>query len=102
YLGNCGARPTNDRSEIAYYGNGTFNDPQLGALDRLVAVDLSRSASKQWSQEFRLSSAFDGPVNFNLGANYLKFETEEDYYVFSNAFTIAAMGQNGMDWSGTC
>ncbi len=67
-----------------------------------MAVDLSQSKSKQWSQEFRISSAYDGPFNFNLCANYLKFETEEDYYVFSNAFTIAAMGQNGSNWSGTC
>lgn len=78
-------------------GGGTFIDPQLGTLDRLVAIDLSESRSKQWSQEFRLSSAFQGPFNFNLGANYLKFETQEDYYVFSNAFTIAALGQNGAD-----
>lgn len=102
YIGSCGDRLTNDPNEVAYYGNGSFIDPQLGELDRLVAVDLSQSASKQWSQEFRLSSSFDGPMNFNLGANYLKFKTEEDYYVFSNAFTIAAVGQNGMDWSGTC
>ena len=88
FLGTCTG------SSADPYGGGSFIDPQLGQQDRLVAVDLSQSSSKQWSQEFRLSSAFEGPVNFNLGANYLKFETEEDYYVFSNAFTIAALGQN--------
>jgi iron complex outermembrane receptor protein len=96
YLGACTGATADP------HGGGTFIDPQLGAQDSLVAVDMSRSNSKQWSQEFRLSSSFDGPVNFNLGANYLKFETQEDYYVFSNAFTISALGQNAGEWSGTC
>lgn len=102
WLGGCAPDRPADRTDINHYGGGSFIDPQLGELDRMVAIDLSRSNSRQWSQEFRLQSAFEGPINFNLGANWLKFETEEDYYVFSNAFTIAALGQNGMDWSGTC
>ncbi|PZT99036.1 MAG: TonB-dependent receptor [Brevundimonas sp.] len=97
YLGGCSADRPTDRNEMAYWGGGSFIDPQLGELDRLVAVDLSRSESRQFSQEFRLQSAFDGPINFNLGANYLKFETNEDYYIFSNAFTIAALGQNSAE-----
>ena len=40
---------------------GIFCDPQLGCSNRLLAVDLSRSRNRQWSQEFRLQSAFDGP-----------------------------------------
>ena len=75
-------------------GLGTFADPQLGDLDRLAAVDISQSNSTQFSQEFRLQSDLDGPFNFNLGANYLKFETQEDYYIFSNAFTMIAVQQN--------
>ncbi|PVM84132.1 TonB-dependent receptor [Caulobacter radicis] len=75
-------------------GNGTFVDPQLGTLDRLAAVDISQSKSSQYSQEFRLQSSFDGRFNFNLGANYLKFKTQEDYYIFSNAFTMIAVQQN--------
>ena len=75
-------------------GLGTFADPQLGALDRLAAVDISQSNSTQFSQEIRLQSDFDGAFNFNIGANYLKFETQEDYYIFSNAFTMIAVQQN--------
>jgi outer membrane receptor protein involved in Fe transport len=52
---------------------GQFCDPQLGCSDRLLSADLSQSASRQWSQEFRLQSDFDGPVNFNIGVNYLDF-----------------------------
>ncbi|TRO89092.1 TonB-dependent receptor [Glycocaulis profundi] len=79
---------------------GVFIDPQLGAADHAQAVDISQATSRQWSQEFRIQSSFDGPFNFNLGANYLKFNTEEDYYVFSNLFTIMAMHNNGQYASG--
>lgn len=69
---------------------GIFCDPQLGCSNRLLAVDLSRSRNRQWSQEFRLQSAFDGPFNFNLGVNYLDFKTKDEYFVFNNAFSFIA------------
>lgn len=80
------------------YGSpgGVFVDPQLGASDRLIAADLSRSRNSQWSQEFRLQSAFDGPLNFNFGVNYLNFKSQDDYFVFNNAFSFLAynLGRN--------
>ncbi len=69
---------------------GIFCDPQLGCSNRLLSADLSRSRNRQWTQEFRLQSAFDGPFNFNLGVNYLDFKSQDDYFVFSNAFTYIA------------
>jgi len=69
--------------------NGVFCDPQVGCSDRLVAVDLSTGKSRQFSQEFRLSSDFDGPFNFSLGANFLRFDTVDKYYVFINSLTLA-------------
>src|SRR5690606_9309953 len=69
---------------------GIFCDPQLGCSDRMVSADLSRSRNRQWSQEFRLQSSFDGPMNFLLGANYLDFKSQDDYYVFNNMFTYIA------------
>jgi len=69
---------------------GVFCDPQLGCSDRMVSADLSRSRNRQWSQEFRLQSSFSGPVNFNLGVNYLDFKSQDDYYVFNNMFTLIA------------
>ncbi|ROT96493.1 TonB-dependent receptor [Altererythrobacter sp. FM1] len=69
---------------------GIFCDPQLGCSDRMVSADLSRSRNRQWSQEFRLQSDFGGPLNFNLGANYLDFKSQDDYYVFNNMFTLIA------------
>jgi iron complex outermembrane receptor protein len=70
-------------------------DPQLGCSDRLVAEDLSEEHAWQLSQEFRLASNFSGPFNFSVGGNYLHYETEENYYVFANAFTGYAYGQGG-------
>lgn len=69
---------------------GIFCDPQLGCSDRMVSADLSRSRNRQWSQEFRLQSSFDGPLNFLVGANYLDFKSQDDYYVFNNMFTLIA------------
>lgn len=69
---------------------GIFNDPQLGPSSRLVSVDISQSENEQWFQELRLSSDMDGPINFNAGGNYLKFNTQDDYYVLSNLFTYIA------------
>lgn len=79
---------------------GVFVDPQLGASDRLVAADLSRSRNNQWSQEFRLQSSFDGRFNFNLGLNYLHFESQDDYFVFNNAFSFLAynLGRNSANY----
>lgn len=67
---------------------GIFNDPQLGPSTRMLAADLSKSKNSQFFHEFRLQSDFDGRFNFNMGANYLKFDTKDDYYVFNNLFTM--------------
>ncbi|HEX6858599.1 MAG TPA: TonB-dependent receptor plug domain-containing protein, partial [Caulobacteraceae bacterium] len=69
-------------------GYWEFFDPQIGWADRLVAVDLSTGESKQFSQEFRLASDYDGPFNFSLGANFLRYDTEDKYYVFINSLTL--------------
>jgi len=69
---------------------GILTDPQLGASNRILGVDMVRSRSEQWYQEFRLQSSFDGPLNFSVGENYLYFKIDEDYYVFNNVFTAIA------------
>ncbi|MGO4259711.1 TonB-dependent receptor domain-containing protein [Lysobacter sp. TAB13] len=78
--------------EPAYnaFPDGKYCDPQLGCSDRLLIADLVDSDSRQWSQEFRLQSSFDGAFNFNVGANYLEYKVDESYYVFSNVFTSLA------------
>ncbi|HEV7311312.1 TonB-dependent receptor [Sphingopyxis sp.] len=68
--------------------DGVFCDHQLGCTDRLLMVDLSTSESTQFSQELRLASDFDGPMNFSLGANYLKHKAIDKYYVFVNTLSL--------------
>ena len=41
----------------------------------------------------RLSSSFEGPINFSVGANYLHYKTIENYYVFFNI--LSALSQAG-------
>lgn len=73
-----------------YLPGGIYTDPQLGASDRILGVDLNRTRTRQWTQELRLQSDLDGAFNFNIGANYLDFKTNDDYYAFSNLFSLAA------------
>jgi outer membrane receptor protein involved in Fe transport len=79
---------------------GIFCDPQLGCSDRLVAVDISTATARQFSQEFRLGSDYDGPFNFSLGANYLRADSEDKYYIFFNSITMVAADALGANYSG--
>jgi outer membrane receptor protein involved in Fe transport len=70
---------------------GVFCDPQLGCFDRLATADISAASSEQFTQELRLQSDFDGPLNFSLGAIMIDFEAAPvDYWVMSNSLTIGA------------
>ncbi len=76
--------------------DGEYCDPQLGCSSRLVGEDLSEERAQQFSQELRLSSHFSGPFNFSAGANYLHYQTVEDYYVFINAISLYQQHANGI------
>ncbi|MFA0809901.1 TonB-dependent receptor [Microbulbifer epialgicus] len=80
----------NDGGDLSPTPDGIYTDPQLGPSDGILAVDVSRSDNKQWSQEFRLQTSFDGPWNFSVGANYLDFKTQDDYFVFNNIFSLVS------------
>ncbi len=88
------------KRRAGYLENGIFCDPQVGCADRLVAMDLSTAQSRQFSQEFRIGSDFDGPLNFSVGANFLRYDTEDKYYVFINTLTMYAAlgGPAGSNW----
>ncbi|MGE5500650.1 MAG: TonB-dependent receptor domain-containing protein, partial [Ignavibacteriales bacterium] len=70
---------------------GVFCDPQLGCSKSLVGYDISQGRASQFTQEFRVQSDFGGPFNFSAGANYTRFTTLIDYYVFYNLITALAM-----------
>ncbi len=80
--------------------DGEFCDPQLGCSSKIVGEDVSQERAQQFSQEIRLSSNLDGPLNFSFGANYLHYQTVEDYYVFYNAFTMITEFWSGIFGSG--
>ena len=92
-------------SDITFgaYKNGPngliFCDPQIGCSDRLVAMDLATAKSDDFSQELRVASNFDGPFNFSLGANFLRYDTEDKYYVFANKLTTAAVSSGVDQWN---
>jgi len=75
---------------------GIFCDPQIGCADRLVAEDLSTADSTQFSQELRLASDFAGPFNFSIGANFLRNDSLDKYYVFINTLTQALASLTGV------
>ena len=50
--------------------------------------DRATTDPEQWSQEFRVSSSFDGDLNFMLGAFYLTYEGDTHYYIYSSALSL--------------
>jgi len=81
-------QPCDDPSRGSCYQPAIFCDPQIGCSDKLVLMDLATGRSRQFSQEFRVASDFDGRFNFSLGANYMRYKTLEDYYVFINSVSL--------------
>ena len=83
--------------DLSPAGYPQFCDPQIGCADRLVALDLATATSQQFSQELRLASDYDGPFNFSLGANFLRYDTVDKYYVFINSLSIiSAIAPSGL------
>ena len=73
---------------------GFFNDPQVGNTNKFTTIDVSSGRSEQFSQELRLQSAFDGPLNFNLGGIHFTYRTLTDYYVIGNSLTLSSLALN--------
>jgi outer membrane receptor protein involved in Fe transport len=73
---------------------GNFIDPQTGAGNSFLTYDISRNNAKQFSQEFRIQSNFDYPLNFNVGGIYFDYKGTTDYLVISNGLTISALALN--------
>ncbi|HEY5239667.1 MAG TPA: TonB-dependent receptor [Rhizomicrobium sp.] len=86
---------SNAHGSTAIAPGGVYCDPQLGCSSAMVGQDLSDENAWQFSQEVRLASHFDGPLNFSVGGNYMHYHTVEDYYVFFNLITILEQVANG-------
>ena len=74
---------------------GNFTDPQTGTANSFLTYDISSGSSKQFSQEFRIQSGYDGPLNFNVGGIYFDYKSTVDYFVVSNGLTISALALSG-------
>lgn len=73
---------------------GFFNDPQVGNTNKFTTIDISAGRSEQFSQELRLQSNFDGPLNFNFGGIHFTYRTTTDYYVIGNSLTLSSLALN--------
>ena len=69
--------------------NGTLTDGQFGTTDRLISENGGTGHNEQWTQELRLQSSFDGPINFNVGGIYLTYDARSITYVATNAANAA-------------
>lgn len=69
---------------------GYYLDPQLGLSRKMLSIDVSQSENDQFYQELRIQSSVNNWFSFNAGLNYLKFNTEDNYYVFNNTFSMMA------------
>lgn len=56
--------------------------------DRNYSSDRSFTEGSEWSQDLRLASNFDGPLNFLVGAFYLHYEGDTHYYVNSSGLNL--------------
>ncbi len=74
---------------------GVFTDPQTGPSKYLnLDGDYDNYRARQWTEEVRLQSSFDGPINFNAGFFYLHLKRLDDIYILSNGTTAAAQFGN--------
>jgi outer membrane receptor protein involved in Fe transport len=78
----------------ALFPGGFVDDAQVGRANTLRSYDYYPTRSKEFTQEVRLYSTFDGPWNFTVGAAHREFSVESQYYVLSNALTAFAQFQD--------
>jgi outer membrane receptor protein involved in Fe transport len=81
-------------NNTAFTPGGFFNDPQVGNTNKFTTIDISSGRSEQFSQELRLQSNYDGPLNFNIGGIHFTYRTLTDYYVIGNSLTLSSLALN--------
>jgi outer membrane receptor protein involved in Fe transport len=79
------------------FPGGVVTDPQVGAMNHFATIDISSAYTKQWTQEVRLQSNFDGPINFNVGGIYIDFKYAGDYFVMFNTGTAFYQINNALN-----
>ncbi len=74
-------------NSTALFPGGFVNDPQIGASNKPRQESIYITSKRQWTQELRLQSSFDGPVNFNAGGIYIDFKGPSDIILMNNLYT---------------
>lgn len=69
----------------AFTPGGVLSHAQIGDSNVLRTLNINALTTRQWTQELRLQSAFDGPLNFNVGGMWLKLNRLNDVFVLQNA-----------------
>jgi outer membrane receptor protein involved in Fe transport len=69
---------------------GVLTTPQLGSSTLNELEEINNLYARQWTQELRVQSAFDGPVNFNVGGIYIHLKRLNDIFYIPNAETTYA------------
>ena len=72
-------------SAIDETGSGVIGGHVASFSTQLGMYDQSDANAEQWSGEIRLTSSFDGPLNFMLGFFYLDYTFTSNYYIVSSA-----------------
>ena len=78
-------------SEVDDTGVGVIGGKIRNYSDSLNSYDQSDQSSKQWTGEARLTSSFDGPLNFMIGAFYLDYDYKSNYFIASAALDYFAL-----------
>ena len=71
---------------------GVFTGPFTGSQTTLATFDQSASYSESVSQELRLTTDYEGPVNFTVGGIYIDYNSTGYYRVFSNSLEAIGIG----------
>jgi iron complex outermembrane recepter protein len=61
---------------------------------RVFAYDMAASDAEYYTVEAKVESAYEGPFNFIVGANYTEYSNHGDYYVVAN--TLDLVGTYGV------
>ncbi|MHB8528988.1 MAG: TonB-dependent receptor [Caulobacteraceae bacterium] len=79
------------------FPGGVVADPQTGTSNKLNTFDYGNGQSKEYTEEVRLLSSYNGPLNFAVGAFYSEqtsIAVQNNYYVESSALTAFTIANN--------
>ena len=86
--------PTTTIAPSPLFPTGYIPDPQVGTTNLFRTFDYGTAEGKEYTQEVRLSSSYNGPFNFSVGGFYSENTSipgSTNYFVESNSLTAASI-----------